>query len=1281
MSRRPLPEGAEGAAPNAPVPLLPPDPVEPPRGGAVSRFVTHRPVAVIMVVLAAVVFGYFSSQRLPVTLMPEMTYPTLTVRTEFPGAAPEEVENDVSRPVEEALGVVGGLRRISSVSRAGVSDVVLELAWDTDVAEATQEALEKLDLVFLPDGAERPLLLHYDPQLDPVLELSLFGSGERYAGEEGLKRLRRLAELQVKRQLEPIKGVAAVRVRGGLEEEIHVLLDEEKLSQSGLSIGEVIARLRQENINVAGGTIKEGRTEYMVRTLNEYQDPAEISDTVVARLDGRDVRVGDLGVVVRGHRDRELVTRTDGGESVQIDVFKEADANIVALADRVKTRLGETDPEKLALLAAAVPATGPQAERRRGGGAADGEYVEIEIEHGLATELYLAEGARLSVVADRSLFIRDSIDSVVDAAFGGGILAVLVLYLFLRNFRSTAIVALSIPVSLLVTFAPLHLAGVSLNIMSLGGLALGIGMLVDSSIVVLESIFRCREEGDSILAAAVRGTEEVRGAVVASTLTSIAVFFPMVFVEGVAGEAFGDLGLAVVISLLASLAVAVLFIPMLASRQMRVGERVGRHRLRGLPSTVEVRHEVVRLRRWRRLAPRPLRARLVALVRLAGRLVSRALLPITATALARDGRRVWGWLAAPLRSRGFGVLAVLGLLVRLLPALAAFLYVLVRGVVSFFFELVARLLMSVLSLAAGLVRGSLRLVGRSGGWVGRRGWGRRLAQIPKLPFVVVDRSLGAFQRRYPGWVAAALARPVAVLGLTAAVFALAAAGATRLGSELLPEVHQGEVTFEVALPVGTPLEETDVVLAPVEDAILAEREHVDGMVLSVGFDAANSRRSDEGEHSARFKLLLDSTDPAVEAAVVERIRRRLAAVPDLDARVTRPVLFSTRTPIEVEVHGDDLARLKEVGDRVRDELAAMPQLADVESSLVSGAPEVQVVYDRDLLARYGLDLRQVAEQVRNQVQGFEATRYNLVDRRIPIVVRLAEANRSSVADVRELRVNPGGERPIPLDAVADVRLGEGPSEVRRVDGQRVALISANLAEGSLGEAVAAIEARLDRVIDWPADMTFFLAGQSEEWERSRGSLYLALALSIFLVYVIMAAQFESLVQPFVILFTIPLAFVGTVAALWLLSIPLSIVVFLGMIMLAGIVVNNAIVLIDYVNTLRGRGMERREAIVTAGNVRLRPILMTTATTVLGLAPMAFGVGDGAELRTPMAIAVISGLVTSTVLTLVVIPVLYDLFDRAKERLLGRAVAVDEAPSAEGDADFDRLLGEPGTAAS
>jgi HAE1 family hydrophobic/amphiphilic exporter-1 len=383
--------------------------------------------------------------------------------------------------------------------------------------------------------------------------------------------------------------------------------------------------------------------------------------------------------------------------------------------------------------------------------------------------------------------------------------------------------------------------------------------------------------------------------------------------------------------------------------------------------------------------------------------------------------------------------------------------------------------------------------------------------------------------------------------------------------------------------------------------------------------------------------------------VIERLRAAFAEIPDLDARVVRPVLFSFKTPIEVEVHGDDLALLRRYAGRARDEMAALGELADVETTLRAGAPEVQIVYNRDLLARYGLNIQQVAELVRNSIKGFEATRFNLKDRRIPILVRFELEDRQTVEDVRDLVVNPDraeGERPIPLSAVAAVTLGEGPSEVRRIDGRRVALVRSNIARGSLGAAVERI--------DWPPAMTFFITGQSREWERSRASLLLALGLSIFLVYVIMAAQFESLLQPLVIMFTIPLAFFGTFLALWALGISLSIVVFLGMIMLAGIVVNNAIVLVDYVNRLKRRGLSRDEAVVTAGTVRLRPILMTTATTVLGLTPMALGFGDGAEIRTPMALAVISGLVTSTVLTLLIVPTVYALVDR----VAGGRVAAD-----------------------
>lgn len=1153
-----------------------------------KSFLTSRPVAISMVFLAAVVFGYFSYGRLPVNLMPEMSYPTLTVRTEYPGAAPEEVENDVTRPIEEAVGVIGGLRRLSSVSRAGVSDVILEFSWGTEMSDAIQDTLEKLDLVFLPDETERPLILRFDPSLDPVMELSLAGESGSEIDDAELRRVRRIAELQVKRALEPIKGVAAVRVRGGLEEEVHVLLDDEQLRRTGLSVQNVIDRLRQENINVAGGTLTEGRTEYMVRTLNEYEDLRQMEDTIVATREGRQIRVRDLGEVAWSNKERQITTRTNGRESVQLEVFKEADANIVALAARVKERLGEFDPD-------AVPDEEPEAEEED-----EEKKPELDKPSGLAEELYRSEGVVLKIVADRSLFIEGSVNEVRNTAIIGGVLAIVILFLFLRSLKSTAIIAVSIPISLIVTFAPLQLLGVSLNIMSLGGLALGIGMLVDSSIVVLESIFRCREEGDGVAEAAVRGTSEVRMAVIASTLTSIAVFLPMVFVEGVAGQAFGDLGLAVVISLLAALVVALTLIPMLASRTgapLLSGDRAAPNLL-PTASWEAFRREIVPFYR--------------------------------------------SWGQRPRVYRMF------------LPLLLVSVWLLVRLVLGTALEIVGKLLLGLAMLVVYVWKGYLAAP-----------LGLALEFLTAVPLQATNAVMDTLGRVYPRAIRWALAHSVVVVFVALGSMALTGFVAMNLDNELLPEVHQGEFTFEVQLPVGTPLQETAAVLMPLEEAILAERDHIEGLLLTLGFDPATSQRSDEGEHTARFKLILDSSDPRVEEDVIARLRRRIADMPDLSARVVRPVLFSFQTPIEVEVHGTDLAELRQKAEEVRDLMAGLPALADVETTQRPGAPEVQIVYDRDQLSRYGLNIQVVARQVRDAVKGYEASLYNLGDRRIPIVVRLQEDDRRRVTDVNEFLVNPGGERPIPLSSVASVTLAEGPSEVRRVDGRRVALVQANVGVGSLGGAVAQVEQALDSRVDWPSGMTFYVAGQSQEWDRSRGSLLLALLLSVFLVYVIMAAQFESLVQPLVIMLTIPLAFLGTVVTLWALGISLSVVVFLGMIMLAGIVVNNAIVLVDYINTLRQRGMERAEAIVTAGSVRLRPILMTTATTALGLTPMALGLGDGAEIRTPMAIAVISGLLASTVLTLLLIPSVYSMIDRAREAALGPSPATTPPANVEG----------------
>ena len=1211
------------------------------------NFTTDRPVAVLMVFTAAVVFGYFSLGQLPVTLMPEMSYPTLTIRTEYPGAAPEEVESDISRPIEERLGVVTGLNEISSVSRAGVSDVVLEFGWGTPMHDAIQNTLEKLDTVYLPRQAEKPLLLHYDPSLDPVMELSLSETRANAAkiGDHpeskraSARRLRRIAEYQVKRALEPIPGVAAARVRGGLEEEIHVLVDSAKLDRANISINRVLDRLRAENINAAGGRIREGNAEYMIRTINEYSNLEEIANTVVHRNNGRELRLKDLGSVVYGQRDREMLTHTDGTESVQIDIYKEADSNMVKVGEAIKAAVGSLRTPK----------------------------------QSVAGKLLKEEGVILKVVADRSVFIDNSIKEVKSTAVTGGILAIVILLIFLRDIRTTTIIALSIPISIFVTFAPLNLLDVSLNIMSLGGLAMGIGMLVDSSIVVLESIYRCREEGDTTRAAAIRGTREVRGAVITSTLTSICVFFPMVFVEGLAGQVFSDLGLTVVTSLVASLIVAILFIPMLASRtgfRLKGGAGMVTHPIGGFAGRIRFMTFLFRI-----LIP----VAILLAILIAGHLgyaywiESRIEFPkpedkVNYQTLGLEWLKFWGpiftlpVLVAFFKIR-FGSKEFVGnsltetwgsfkdftrslkgnkfLLLLISP------YLILRLPLSFLLEVLGLNLVWLVRLVAGV----FKIVFCMGG-LARRIFVREKNADPEL-----ERGL------YPWILRLALRMPVVMLLLAAACFVVTYTVGRQLQSELLPEVRQSEFTFEVSLPVGTPLDVTVKTLGEIEKQILAQKEEleIDTLLVMYGFDTANMKRSDEGEHSGKFKVILNKTEnpQETEELVVRQIRAMYDNVPDLNIRLTRPVLFSSKKPVVVQIDGEELPELKKFSDQATELLTESTELADVEPTLRSGAPEVEINYDRQQVIRHGLNIQQVANQVRDLVKGNEATRLNRRDRRVPIVVRLSEPDREQVADVGKLTINPGAQTPIPLNAIAKMKVGEGPSEIRRIDGKRVALVQANIGGGSLGAAVGDAERILASEIDWPVYMDFHITGQNQEWERSRGSLLLALGLSLFLVYVIMASQFESLIQPLIIMFTIPMAFVGTVLGLKWLGINLSVVVFLGMIMLAGIVVNNAIVLVDYANTLRARGLELKEAIVKSSRVRLRPILMTTATTVLGLLPMALGLGDGAEIRTPMAIAVISGLITSTFLTLMIIPTIYYLFGLAAEKLFD----LDEADNA------------------
>ena len=1272
-----------------------------------------------MVVLAVCVFGWVSYQRLSLNLMPDISYPTLTVRTEYPGTAPEEVETLLSRPLEQELGIVPHLVNISSISKAGQSDIILEFEWDTDMNAMSQEIREKADRVWLPQDAEKPLLLRYDPSLDPIMRIGLHGPQDLYA-------LRYLAEHEIKRELEALAGVAAVKIKGGLEEEIHVALNERQISVMGLDINQINNRLAQNNVNLPGGNLREGQVEYLIRTLNEFATVDEIAELIVARHGNADIYLRDIAEVVRSHKDREIITRVNGKESVEIEIYKEGDANIVAVAERVRNTLFglpqqreyvERKTREAQEMAQRSEARKKQeqeeARKKQEAEKAAAKKTKEEqqkeelqakkqaaarkaMEHLRMTDFIshrLPPGAKLELLSDQSGFIKNSITEVQLNAIIGGTMAVLVLFVFLRNVVHTLIVGLTIPVSIMATFAPMYMFDVSLNIMSLGGLALGIGMLVDNSIVVLESIFRCREEGDDLVQATVRGTREVGTAVFASTLTTITVFFPIVFVEGVAGQIFGDMALTVVFSLLASLGVALFFIPMLASRQIDrqggLAEQIDRSdflRLQALSRARAILSESGS--RWHKAVQVALSlpyligevllkvglaaATLVAAVLKGAFLLVAELLwwlikPIEYFWLKRE-RTFQGWVGAwAAESRigqwtffervwpgilGFESPRSLGetvqrswhwmnrsehLVWKALKFLSLPLALVYLAVVRFVFGTVLRLVGIVLHVALMLVGLVLVLV-------------LFLLGILLMPvflplLFVFERGFGLVQQTYPSLLSWALRQRLLIIGgALAALLVCWYKLVPELGTELIPQVHQAEFNLDLRLPVGTPLEGTAEIVRQIEE-ITGKQPQVARVATTVGTDRSASSSAEEGEHTAQVTIRMqEGSSAAQETALIRRLRDAVDDIPEIEVEVSHPALFSFKTPIEVEVRGYNLRQLRQLSLEAESRMAGLPGLVDVKSSLQAGNPELQISYKRDQLAAYGLSLRNVAELVRHKVQGKVATDFRQDERQIDVLVRLREKDRLGLDELRRLVINPNAPIPIPLSAVADIRVNEGPSEIRRIDQQRAAVVTANIQGVDLGTASGLIHDELGKM-DFPVGFDFMISGQNEEMETSLQSLYFALVLAIFLVYVVMASQFESLVHPFIIMFTVPLALIGVVVALYLAQVSLSVVVFIGLIMLAGIVVNNAIVLIDYINTLRRTGMEKTEAIIQAGAVRLRPITMTTATTVLGLLPMALGLGEGAEIRTPMALTVIAGLVSSTFLTLVVIPTVYSLVDR------------------------------------
>ncbi len=1060
------------------------------------EFAIRRRVTIVMCTVAIALFGLVSLSRLKLNLLPDLSYPTITIRTELPGAAPLEVEALVTRPVEEAVSIIRNVRQVRSVSRAGQSDVTLEFLWGTDMDLSGIDVREKLDLLQLPLEAKRPLLLRFDPASEPVLRLAFLETAGRPANEgvERLKSLRRFAEDRLKTDLEAVEGSAAVKVSGGYEDEVQVLVDQQKLAQLGLSIDTVTRRIRAENVNLSGGRLEQGMQRYLVRTLNEFGSIEEMANSIIASRDGQPVYLKDVASVTSGYKDREAITRVDGREAIELAVYKEGDANTVQLARNVQERVK-------------------------------------------ALEKSLPEGTEVITVYDQSTFIAAAIGEVKSAALIGGLLAILVLYAFLRDARATLISGIAIPVSVLGTFVMMYAFDVTLNIMSLGGIALAVGMLVDNAVVVLESIVRKQEHGLDRREAARQGTAEVAMAVTAATLTSVAVFFPMVFITGIAGQLFRDQSLTVTFALAFSLVVALTLVPMLAA---------------GRPPAVA---------------------------------------PPAGSAPERAPRRIEKLLAA----------------------------------------------------CAGGLRWAFA-------------WVTRGCALALSPLVRVTQGANRWaDNHYPGAIRWVLANPVKTIGSAVALFLVTLVFILpRLGTELIPQMSQGEFNVDVRLAPGAPLEQTDRTLQTAQRASAG----LGNVALAYSVAGTGNRLDanpvDAGENTGRLSMTLQKgAKRADEEVAMDGMRTSLDDLPGVQYRFSRPALFSMSTPLEVVVSGFDLDRLQSAADKVRDRMAANPRFADVKTTIESGNPEIQIVFDQERAAQLGLVVRDIADRVVNSVRGEVATRYRLRDKQIDVLVRSVDARAASIEEVRGLIVNPGSARPVPLSAVADVQLALGPAEVRRVGQERVAVISANLAQGDLGTAIEELQAIVDEV-QLPVGISAFLSGQSGEMQDSFRSLRFVLVMAIFLVYLVMASQFESLIHPFVILLTIPLAAIGAIWALWITGTTVNVVAYIGLIMLAGIVVNQSIVLIDAVNQARERGLPKHEAIVEAGRLRLRPILITKLTTILGLLPMALGVGEGAEVRAPMAITVIGGVLLTTFLTLLVIPVVYSVLDRKRYPVAGAA---------------------------
>jgi len=1015
-----------------------------------SKFTVKRPVFTTMAILIVVFLGFVSFGDLGLDLLPDLEFPIVAVITDYEGAAPEEIETMVTRPIEDTVGTVDGLESISSVSSPDSSMVMAEFAFGTDMDFAKLDVREQIDLVrdFLPEEAADPIVVSFNPEMLPMATLGI-------SGEMEILEMTEWANEVVVPRLERLEGVATVDVTGGLTREIKVNVDQDKLHSFGLTLDRIVEKLQTENIRMPGGSVRDGMTEMLTRTTGEFQSVDDIREL---RLNETGLILSEVAEVVDGESETSQFSRINGREGIGLSIQRESGANTVIVSQRLR-----------------------------------GEIEALQAE--------LGDDISINYVYDEADFITDSIgDLGVNAAIGA-LMAVLVLFVFLRSFKTTVIIGLAIPISVVATFVLMYFADLTFNMMTLGGIALGIGMLVDNAIVVIENIYRMRQEGSGAMLAATEGSGEVASAIIASTLTTAAVFLPIVYIEGIASELFSELAMTVAFALFASLLVALTLIPMLASR-----------------------------------------------------------------------------------------------------------------------------------LLSGAVTDQ-----DSPGFFNRIG-----GQIKDL---------------YGSVIGFALNHKILIVLVVAIISGASLLMIPQIGSEFIPPMDEGEIMIDVELPAGMILAETSEVALEIEELVsdIPEIETVYTTVGSGGGQGARIGLAGGGTNQASLEISLVSSTERDRSTteIINEMQELTAGIPRSEISVVDMASnfggIGGGSPVAVRIQGPDLERLEEMSNQMADIVEGVGGTMNVETSFDEGRPEVVVRVDQAKSSELGIPAAMVANTVNTGLDGTVPTLYRSGGSEYDIRVRLAENGRESISDLRRLRIATPVAGLVELQEVAEIAIVDGPVQIDRESQERTATVTADLDGRDLGSVAEDIEAELGG-FNLPDGYRIDITGEAEEMEAAFGDLSYAFILAVVLIYMIMAAQFESLVHPLAIMFSVPLAVIGAIGGLYLTGHRLSVVAFIGAIMLVGIVVNNAIVFIDYVNILRRDGQNRRDALINAGMIRLRPIAMTALTTMLAMLPMAMGLGEGSEVQAPMAVVVVGGLLSSTFLTLIFLPVIYSVLDGFVDRL-------------------------------